>query len=186
MQKNIDEVFDLYSRFGAAKYDGEEVTQLEHALQCAQQAENAGSSVSTILGAFFHDVGHLLEGCEGMESVVGHLGSNATTRMQIGAVYLSKMGFPPDVTDFAGGHVDAKRYLVFKKPGYHEHLSECSKRTLIQQGGAMESKEAGEFERMTKFHEILRMRHWDEEAKVINKVTPTMDYYKEMCIEYFK
>nr|XP_026695265.1 uncharacterized protein LOC101242664 [Ciona intestinalis] len=184
MQKNIDEVFELYSRFGAAKYDGEEVTQLEHALQCAQQAENAGSSVSTILGAFFHDVGHLLEGCEGMESVIGHLGSKRHDK--IGAKYLSKMGFPPDVTDFADGHVDAKRYLVFKKPGYHEHLSDCSKRTLIQQGGAMKSKEAEEFEKMSKFHEILQMRHWDEEAKVIDKVTQSINYYKEMCIEYLK
>uniref|UniRef100_H2YLI9 HD domain-containing protein n=1 Tax=Ciona savignyi TaxID=51511 RepID=H2YLI9_CIOSA len=181
IKDNIDEIFALYERFGAAKYDGEEVTQLQHALQCAQLAESEKASTATILGAFLHDIGHLLQG-EGVQLLAGGLGTQRHD--VIGAEYLSKRGFPKDVTDFAGGHVNAKRYLVFKDAGYYERLSDCSKLTLIQQGGAMESNEAEEFEKNPRCRHILRMRHWDEQAKVVDKVTPSMEYYKRMCVDY--
>ena len=35
-------------------------------------------------------------------------------------VLLWILGFPKVITDFVGGHVSAKRYLVHKKPGYYE------------------------------------------------------------------
>lgn len=35
---------DLFARHGAAYYGGEAISQTEHALQCAQLAEQAGES----------------------------------------------------------------------------------------------------------------------------------------------
>ena len=36
------------------------------------------------------------------------------THEKVGEDFLKGLGFPKSVTDFVRGHVDAKRYLVFK------------------------------------------------------------------------
>jgi predicted HD phosphohydrolase len=41
MPQGISGILDLYRVKGAAQYGGEAVNQLEHALQCAHQAEQA-------------------------------------------------------------------------------------------------------------------------------------------------
>ena len=38
---------------------------------------------------------------------------------QIGAEFLESFGFPSDITIFAEGHVNAKRYLVYKDKTYY-------------------------------------------------------------------
>ena len=49
----INIVFDLYTKYGDNDYIGEEVTQLEHALQCAHQASiEFPDNLEIILGAF--------------------------------------------------------------------------------------------------------------------------------------
>jgi len=45
----------------------------------------------------------------------------------------------------------AKRYLVFKNPSYHDCLSEASKGTLVCQGGPMTKEEAEAFEALPSF-----------------------------------
>ncbi len=42
---------------------------------------------------------------------------------QVGEDFLKGLGLPPEVTDYVKGHVNAKRYLTFKDPLYHN--SEC-------------------------------------------------------------
>lgn len=70
-------------------------------------------------------------------------------------------------------HVQAKRYLTLKEPGYHERLSEASRRTLAYQGGVMTVAEAEAFERDPLCAVSLRMRRWDELAK--EEWVPVMD-----------
>jgi len=62
-------------------------------------------------------------------------------------------------------HVQAKRYLTLKEPGYYARLSEASRRTLEYQGGVMSAAEAEAFERDPLCAVSLRMRQWDEQAK---------------------
>src|SRR4029453_17731996 len=57
---DIDEVLDLYDRWGAERYD-EDVGQLDHALQTAALAASAGAGDALVVAALLHDVGHLLE-----------------------------------------------------------------------------------------------------------------------------
>lgn len=40
-------------------YSGEPVTQLEHALQTAWQAERAGASEALVAASLLHDIGHM-------------------------------------------------------------------------------------------------------------------------------
>jgi predicted HD phosphohydrolase len=56
----IDEIFELFEQHGGADYGGERVSQLEHALQCAASAEEAGADAALISAALLHDIGHLV------------------------------------------------------------------------------------------------------------------------------
>ena len=58
----IDTILDLFSRQGDAAYFGEAVSQREHALQAAFQAECEGAADALIVAALLHDIGHLLSG----------------------------------------------------------------------------------------------------------------------------
>jgi 2-amino-1-hydroxyethylphosphonate dioxygenase (glycine-forming) len=154
-------VNDLMSLLEGAQgeYFGEPVTQLDHALQCAQLARDAEADDETVLAALLHDIGHLI--AEG-----GATG--APDHDQAGAGYLRQLGFSDRVVELIAGHVQAKRYLTAMNPDYHARLSEASKQTLALQGGPMSQAEAQAFERDSMFVDKLRLRAWDEKAKAPN------------------
>jgi predicted HD phosphohydrolase len=53
---SIEDIENLFLRDGHVAYAGEGINQLEHALQCAQLAEQAGASPALITAAFLHDI----------------------------------------------------------------------------------------------------------------------------------
>jgi hypothetical protein len=54
---------------------------------------------------------------------------------RLGAEYLRRAGFGERMARLVEYHVEAKRYLTLRKPGYYDRLSEASRRTLGYQGG---------------------------------------------------
>jgi 2-amino-1-hydroxyethylphosphonate dioxygenase (glycine-forming) len=58
-QQTVNEVFALFDKYGNDDYIGEPISQIEHACQSAQLAENEGSDEEVILAALFHDIGYL-------------------------------------------------------------------------------------------------------------------------------
>ena len=62
MEENIiSKILKLLETKGKdLQYGNENVTQLEHALQCAELAEKRGFSKEIITAALLHDIGHLL------------------------------------------------------------------------------------------------------------------------------
>lgn len=176
--ERLDQVFELYERFGSADYIGEPISQIEHMAQSAQQAEKEGFDGEVILAAFFHDIGHLLAQNKYMESM-GRFG--VKRHEQIGADFLREMGFPEKVSQLVENHVQAKRYLTFKYPEYFEKLSEASLQTLGYQGGPMNSEEAKAFENNPLFELSLKMRTWDEAAKETDVPVPDLSEYREIA-----
>ena len=65
MKPSVEAIIDLYEFRGHLKYDGEAVTQIEHAWQCGRLAKESGASACLQLAAWLHDVGHLLSKLEG-------------------------------------------------------------------------------------------------------------------------
>ena len=58
----VDKLFSILQEKGDKNYDdGDSVTQLQHALQCATQGENAAASAAMITAALLHDIGHLID-----------------------------------------------------------------------------------------------------------------------------
>ncbi|QXI38260.1 phosphonate degradation HD-domain oxygenase [Pseudomonas xantholysinigenes] len=160
--QTIEQIFTLYQRHGSADYIGEAITQLEHMSQAAQLAMAEGYDDEVVLAAFFHDIGHLC--AEGQASMGGY---GVVSHERLGADYLRQAGFSERMARLVQYHVEAKRYLTLRQPGYYERLSEASRRTLGYQGGVMSEVEADAFEGDPLFAVSLRMREWDELAKEV-------------------
>lgn len=172
----VEELFNLLQSGKDFDYIGEPISQLEHALQCAQSARNAGADDETIIAALFHDVGHLCISCN--NQLMGSYGKAGHEK--IGADYVLKHGFSDKVAALIDGHVQAKRYLTYKDPNYYHQLSPASVKTLEYQGGPMSQEEAERFERDPLFEKKLEMRRWDEAAKIIGADVASLESYKEM------
>jgi len=193
LSESINIVFNLYRNFGDNDYIGEKVTQLEHALQCAHQAAlEYPENNHIILGAFLHDIGHLLS-LHNEQNVNNKLfecknkslnGLGLVDHENIGADFLEKMGFPKSITSLGRNHVLAKRYLITNTPDYLENLSEASKETFKMQGGILSSSEKQSFEDIEGNDIFIRMRHWDDMAKNTNfKYLNGINYYEKMALE---
>jgi 2-amino-1-hydroxyethylphosphonate dioxygenase (glycine-forming) len=164
---------ELIERLSRAQdqYFGEPVTQLEHALQCANLARQAKADDDLVLAALLHDIGHLI--ADGDEY-------GATDHDQAGAAYLEELGLGGRVAALVRYHVAAKRYLTAVNPDYFDGLSEASKYSLELQGGPMTEDEAKKFAEGPLFKDALRLRTWDEQAKEAGLPVPDLESYREM------
>jgi phosphonate degradation associated HDIG domain protein len=178
-----DEIMNLYEEHGGAEYAGEKVSQLEHMVQAAQLAEAQGYEEEVVLAAFLHDIGHISEAARGGNEMDGF---GIKDHEELGAEYLRGKGFSKKVTRLVESHVEAKRYLTFKDAAYYANLSEASKRTLEYQGGPMTEDEATAFEQYPLFDLIIRMRNWDEQAKIEHQPLPDLRRYREMMLHHLQ
>jgi len=176
-----DEIMALYQAHGGSEYAGEKVSQLEHMVQAAQMAEEEGYDDEVILAAFLHDIGHICEAAAGANEMDGF---GIRDHESIGAEFLRERGFSKKVVRLVESHVEAKRYLTARDPVYYTQLSEASKRTLEFQGGPMTEEEADAFELYPLFTLIIKMRNWDEQAKIEHKPLPELERYREMMFEH--
>ncbi len=168
----ISDIAALYSKWGIHKYD-EDISQLEHAVQCAALARDAGAADELVIAALLHDIGHLLE----LESQSGNVNIEIDDRHEsTGTKYLAKM-FGPGVTAPIALHVDAKRYLCAIEPTYFATLSAGSVRSLELQGGPMSPDEAIRFEGLAGFEAAVALRRWDEQGKLTDLKVSSFDSY---------
>jgi len=75
-----------------------------------------------ILGAFLHDIGHLLGEKEGLEKMItGEIILGIQDHSLKGQQYLEGLGLKGDISQLVGMHVDAKRYLVAIDKEYRKY-----------------------------------------------------------------
>jgi phosphonate degradation associated HDIG domain protein len=170
--KNVQELLDLLSAKGNDAYFGEEVSVLEHSLQCAYFAEQSRASPATITAALLHDVGHILHG---LPEDIARYGKDGRHE-EIAAAYLSQW-FDEAVTETVRLHVAAKRYLCATDPSYISKLSPSSIESLEIQGGFMSRDEANAFEALPNAMLAVQLRRWDDEAKIPALKVPGLPHY---------
>jgi [1-hydroxy-2-(trimethylamino)ethyl]phosphonate dioxygenase len=179
--QTVDEILRLFRDRGRDAYLGESVSQAEHALQAAHLAEVAGAADSLVVAALLHDVGHLLH----------DLGDDAADRgiddrhERSGGSWLSR-NFGPEVAEPARLHVEAKRYLCAVEGSYLDALSDASKLSLSLQGGAMDPEEIARFEANPHHLDAVRLRRWDDEAKIPGLEVPDLDHYRDRLVATLK
>lgn len=176
----VDKIASLFATRGNEMYGGEAVTQLEHALQGALLAEQAGAPSEEIAAVLLHDVGHLLH----------NLGDDCADHgiddrhEELGIRFLTKH-LPPAVTEPVRLHVQAKRYLCSTDAGYFATLSQPSVTSLRLQGGPMTPAEVREFEANRHYKAAVALRKRDDEAKVAKLPTPPFEHFRphlEACL----
>ena len=172
--QKVDALFAYMRRRGQSFYD-ESVTQLEHALQCAHQAELAEADRVQMAAALLHDLGHFLvdEHDEQADFLTEDL-----LHEEVGASYLQPY-FIERLTEPVRLHVPAKRYLCTTDAAYYDGLSRASKRSFQHQGGPLSAAEQAQFERNPHAQDAVRLRRWDDLAKVKGLRTPGLERYRE-------
>ncbi|EQM77394.1 HD domain-containing protein [Stutzerimonas stutzeri] len=178
----IAEVFALCRLQAEVDYIGEPISQLEHMVQAAELAQADGADDELVLAAFCHDVGHFCTPPSPHNSMAG-LGRMG--HEQVGAHCLRRLGFPDRLCGLVARHVDAKRYLCLREPGYLAALSSASWQTLAWQGGPMSVPEAEAFERDPLFADSLRLRRWDEQAKVTGRPMADLADFERIALQVY-
>ena len=174
----ITDILQLFNEKGHSEYGGEAVTQLEHALQTATLARENNASDQLITAALLHDIGHLLHDLPNDAPLKGI----DDVHENKAAVFLRKY-FPETVTEPVRLHVMAKRYLSSTEETYYSLLSEPSKQSLVLQGGLMSSIEVSSFEQNPFFSDAVKLRKWDDQAKVQELTTaPVEDFEKNIAV----
>lgn len=167
-----DELAALLQGKGARRYGLSDVNQLQHALQAALLAEQAGCDAALITAALLHDIGHMVHG----------LGENPADdgiddrHEELGRAYLAPL-FGPEVTEPVRLHVPAKRYLCATEPDYFAKLAPDSVLSLTLQGGPMSADEIAAFRASPHAEAAVQLRRFDEGAKVRDLPTPPVAHF---------
>ena len=184
MAQTADDVFDeILATFQArgGQHYGENVTELEHALQSAASAEKVNADPNVVVACLLHDYGHLVHN---LGEDVARTGVDARHE-ELGAELL-KVYFPDEVVEPARLHVAAKRYLCARRPEYLAGLSEASKLSLQLQGGPMSVEDALAFEANPHYKAAVELRHHDDAAKVEGAATKTLEDYRALVTRFIR
>ncbi len=171
----------LYTEKGDRRYGLHEISQRDHALQCAALARGDNASSALVVAALLHDIGHLSH----------RFGESPAKRgiddhhERLGAKQLTKH-FGAAVSEPVRLHVPAKRYLCAVEPDYFGKLSPDSVRSLALQGGPMSAAEITAFEAEAWWRDAVALRHWDETAKVPGLPVPELESYSSEAAVVFQ
>ncbi len=166
------QIAGCFAKKGDSEYGGENVTQLEHALQCAFLAEQSGAARELIVASLLHDIGHLLHDLpdDAPDQGIDDHHENSGYRFL-------EDNFSPAVAEPVRLHVAAKRYLCTVDAAYEGQLSEPSLVSLRLQGGKMSEEELAEFRKSPYWEDALSLRRFDDLAKVVDLKTPSLEHY---------
>jgi phosphonate degradation associated HDIG domain protein len=176
MSLSIPEIVQLLGSRATTWYGQEAVSQLDHALQCAHLAEEANETPETVVAALLHDLGHILSTKRPDEVPTDGLPTVDDLHQFVALPFLRSQ-FSDAVLEPIKLHVDAKRYLCAVDAGYWEALSPASKHSLELQGGRYDEEQVRSFEALTFYSEAVRLRRYDDLAKVPGHITPPLAHY---------
>lgn len=172
---DLAHLLQMLDEKGAARYGGEGINQLQHALQCAVLAEKNQASESLVVAALLHDIGHLSLDDEGLAA------RGKDSLHEVAGARLLRAFFGPEVTEPVRLHVAAKRYLCATEPSYGARLSRGSVTSLKVQGGLLGDAERKRLEGQAFFQSALDLRRWDDAAKDPEARTPGLAAYRALA-----
>ncbi|OLP16734.1 phosphohydrolase [Leptolyngbya sp. 'hensonii'] len=184
MQLHLSSILELLASEGHRQYGGEAVSQLEHALQCANLAQINGATPELITACLLHDLGHLLDLPHPDLALLEEIDDR---HEYVASIQLQSL-FTIEVTEPIRLHVEAKRYLCAVETDYFSALSPASQHSLGLQGGIFLPTEAATFMELPHAFSAVQLRRWDEQAKVPGAVTPALnDFlpYLQHCLQLY-
>jgi len=187
MMTMADRLIEAMSRSAARQYGQERVDELAHALQCAELADAGGADEELVLACLLHDVGRYAVAQDGISDTLERSAppSRAGRGHHEAGADLVAPYVPERVAFLIRAHAEAKRYLCTTEPGYYDSLSRGSKHTLTLQGNLMTSEEMSRATRQPWWPDAIRLRRWDDAAKVIGKSTRELAAWEFLLRKYF-
>ncbi|KAA8646348.1 HD domain-containing protein [Aspergillus tanneri] len=190
--EKAEHLIQSLDQYGQGDYIGESISQLEHCLQAAHQAQKSGARNDLIIAALLHDIGQIIPleatkearmNLKNSTENVGRVGHES-----IGAEYLRSLGFSQNVCGLVESHVAAKRYLTAVNHSYYDSLSSASKKSLEFQGGPFTGPELAAFDQNPLRNEMVALRLWDDAAKVpgIEASTPRAREYLNLIVAHLE
>ena len=176
MSLSIPEIVQLLGSRATTWYGQEAVSQLDHALQCAHLAELANETTETVAAALLLDLGHMLSVERKAMPDHKNLPAKDDLHQYVALPFLRSL-FPDAVLEPIKLHVDAKRYLCAVDALYWDSLSSASKHSLELQGGRFNDAQVHAFEELPFYAEAVRLRRYDDLAKVPGQTTPALAHY---------
>jgi predicted HD phosphohydrolase len=180
-----DRLLDAMAHSAARRYGTERVSELAHALQCADLARQAGADEELTLACLLHDVGRFAVDQTLVFDRVGGGRAGGRGHHEVGADLIAPY-VPERVAWLVRMHADAKRYLCSTEPGYHATLSPASRHTLTLQGGLMGPEEIAWHAAHPGLADALRLRRWDDLAKVVGQETAPLAAWEPVLRRYFR
>jgi predicted HD phosphohydrolase len=187
MSTMADRLIEAMTKSAPRQYGTERVSELAHALQCAELAAAAGADEELVLACLLHDVGRYAVAQEEIGDTLEQVaprGRKVPGHHEAGADLIQPY-VPERVAFLVRAHADAKRYLCAAEPGYYDTLSKGSKHTLALQGGVMTADEAVSAATQPWWPDALRLRRWDDQAKVVGKPTRELAAWEPLLRKYF-
>ena len=180
-----DRLLDAMAHSAVRRYGTERVSELAHALQCAERARDAGADEELTLACLLHDVGRFAVDQSLVFDRVGGGRVGGRGHHEVGADLIA-----PHVAERVAWlvrmHADAKRYLCSTEPGYHATLSPASQHTLTLQGGLMSPEEITRHAAHPWLGDVLRLRRWDDLAKVVGRETAPLAAWEPLLRTAFR
>ncbi|MGH7396896.1 MAG: HD domain-containing protein [Candidatus Rokuibacteriota bacterium] len=177
-------LLEAMAHAAARRYGDERVSELAHALQCAELAQAAGADEELTLACLLHDAGRFAVDQALVFDRVGGARAGARGHHEVGADLIAPF-VPERVAWLVRMHAEAKRYLCSTEPGYHATLSPGSQHTLTLQGGLMSPEEIARHAGHPWLGDALRLRRCDDLAKVVGKETAPLAAWAPLLRKYF-
>jgi len=174
MSKVFEEIKTIFTTGISEEYLGEDVKLVEHMLQCADLAKEAGAPDYLVVASLLHDIGHLL-----VDDAPGAQDAGIDMHHDVVGAEWVATRFPVSVAEPIRLHVAAKRYLITTQKDYLAKLSPSSVHTLNMQGGALNQEEVIDFISRVGAEDAVRVRLWDDMAKIRDKPTSKLEDFKE-------
>ena len=168
----LAELADIIDGRGHGQYGLADINQRQHALQAAWLAEQEAAGPALVTAALLHDIGHMVHDL-GRDPAAAGIDDR---HEELGQAWLIRW-FGPAVTEPVRLHVAAKRYLCAVERGYFDRFSPDSVLSLSLQGGPMSAEEVAAFEALPESAAAVRLRRWDEAAKVKALETPDFAHF---------
>ena len=173
----VEDLFAWIEACGESPH-GERISQLEHALQTAEQARRERAPETEVAAALLHDVGHMLVASRRPDEEPP---DRDLHHEFVGARWLRNR-FPAAVTEPIRLHVDAKRWLCSVDQDYWNGLSDASKHSLALQGGRFSAEELEAFQSEPHWRAAVALRRRDDAGKEVGRQTAPLESYRETLL----
>ena len=175
MALTLQDIEQLFLERGHRSYDGESVSHLRHALQTAALAERHHAGPELITACLLHDLGHLIADRPGTPTLRGRTTSTSTSCCPSCAACSARACWSRSGCTSRPSATSAIWSPTMKR------RSRRTRSAAWRCRGSFDAGQALDFASLPGAPDAIRLRRWDDMAKVPGLITPSLEHYLEIA-----